>query len=477
MLCEQRKLCNLCKEEKCLSEFHKNARSKDGHANRCKDCIKLLKRYENPFDEIRKLKGSHIHKVLSSIKSLDGEYASGHELRLNYYPFLEDGSAELFEVDTSKYILKYGENEFNLSTKDASPYMKYVEVRVIVSREPATGKEWKYDINEIDETGLLHFIIKVDCEDLKIGDKVRFSNTSNSGRTYVNDAIALKFMDDTQTTYIHNVGYKLEPKKATPLVKRKNSSQGKLSHLKRGSTRKSNNKKFMVVGFIVAIYHFLAENYLLGLFILIICIGVFLVKKRERQKQSLNTRREPNNKFEVNRKFLPGYVTFDIETTGLDPENGDEIIEIAAVKVMHGKVVDTFTSFVKPTKKIPAKITKITGITNQDVSNQPSINKVLPKFHQFVGNNTLVAHNAPFDKKFLEFYSVSKVKNRTEDTLVIARNNLYFEKQNGTLNSFKLGEVARFLGYNIENAHRALDDALAVHFIYEKLIALQQPLE
>ncbi|MEH7140568.1 3'-5' exonuclease [Priestia megaterium] len=170
-----------------------------------------------------------------------------------------------------------------------------------------------------------------------------------------------------------------------------------------------------------------------------------------------------------NRKPYREYIAFDLETTGLYPDKGAEIIEIAAVKVIDGFMVDTFQTLVKPNKSIPQKITKITGITNEDVKESPAVEEALPLFYKFVGHLPLVAHNTPFDKSFLDAYSPVPPKNKTDDTLAIARRKLKKEKREGDIYSFKLEEVASYFGYSIKNAHRAFDDVLAVQHIYEEL--------
>ena len=97
------------------------------------------------------------------------------------------------------------------------------------------------------------------------------------------------------------------------------------------------------------------------------------------------------------------YIVFDIETTGLSPET-EEITEIGAVKLMDGKFVDTFSKLVNPNREIPEKITHLTGITNEMVADAPKIDEILPKFLEFCGNNTVIAHNAKFDVSFIKPY-------------------------------------------------------------------------
>ncbi|NGY85214.1 3'-5' exonuclease (plasmid) [Bacillus megaterium] len=80
-------------------------------------------------------------------------------------------------------------------------------------------------------------------------------------------------------------------------------------------------------------------------------------------------------------------------------------------------------------QKYSAKITKITGITNEDVKESPSVEEVLPVFYAFIGHLPLVAHNTPFDKSFLDAYSPEPPKNKTDDTLAIVRRKLKKEKK------------------------------------------------
>ncbi|MBQ3423121.1 MAG: 3'-5' exonuclease, partial [Romboutsia sp.] len=98
------------------------------------------------------------------------------------------------------------------------------------------------------------------------------------------------------------------------------------------------------------------------------------------------------------------YVVVDLETTGLDPYKGCEIIEIGITEILNNKIVKNYSRFVKPKKEIPTFITEITNITNEMVKYEDSIEQVLPRFRKYIGNRTIIAHNAKFDLKFLNYY-------------------------------------------------------------------------
>ena len=95
---------------------------------------------------------------------------------------------------------------------------------------------------------------------------------------------------------------------------------------------------------------------------------------------------------------------FDVETTGLDPRRGHRIVEIAGVRIEQGKVLaeGAFTSLVNPERDIPLEVSRINNITGNDVIGAPTIMTVLPSFLEFTKGSILVAHNAEFDKSFLE---------------------------------------------------------------------------
>ena len=162
------------------------------------------------------------------------------------------------------------------------------------------------------------------------------------------------------------------------------------------------------------------------------------------------------------------YVVFDLETTGFSAIK-DKIIEIGAVKVVHGEIVDSFSTFVNPERPIPFDITKLTSITDEMVMEYPNIEVILPQFLEFVGDAVLVAHNAGFDVGFIEQncrYQDIEPDFVYVDTVALARVLL------PTLSKYKLNVVAKALDISLENHHRAVDDAGATAEIFVKFVQM-----
>jgi len=95
-------------------------------------------------------------------------------------------------------------------------------------------------------------------------------------------------------------------------------------------------------------------------------------------------------------------VVLDFETTGLSPDQGDRAIEIGAVRIEAGEVVDSFQQLMNPGRPISQFIADYTGITNDMLKDAPSCEEAMGEFHRFMGDSNLLAHNASFDKRFLD---------------------------------------------------------------------------
>lgn len=158
-------------------------------------------------------------------------------------------------------------------------------------------------------------------------------------------------------------------------------------------------------------------------------------------------------------------VVFDLETTGLEATS-NEIIEIGAVKIIEGKISETFTTLIKPKGEISDEITKITGITNEMVQDAYSIEQAMPDFYKFTRGAVLSAYNISFDYSFL-YVAAHKMgynfNNRQIDTMYLARTKL------PGIKNYRLKTVATTLNIPLENAHRAIYDTIATAEVFIKL--------
>ena len=160
------------------------------------------------------------------------------------------------------------------------------------------------------------------------------------------------------------------------------------------------------------------------------------------------------------------YCVLDIETTGLSFRT-EKITEFGAIKIKNGEIIDTFECFVNPEKPIPYEVIKVTHITDDMVRDAETIEQVLPKFLEFIGDDVLVAHNANFDIGFIRHFAELqgyKLNNTYIDTLALARDMFPDYKKH------KLGIIADNLGIRVDVAHRALDDVKTLVKVFEVMI-------
>ena len=159
------------------------------------------------------------------------------------------------------------------------------------------------------------------------------------------------------------------------------------------------------------------------------------------------------------------YIVIDVETTGLDPET-DEIIQIAAIRFSDFVPVDSWITFVKPTRSIPPEAAQINGITDDVVMNAPSIHAVLSSLADFIGKGTpLVGHNLPFDLHFLHNAGAGKMLQgrRRYDTLALSQKTYSSAKYTlEFLTRLKL-QVVRPV------THNAKTDCLATGLLFEDI--------
>ncbi len=165
-------------------------------------------------------------------------------------------------------------------------------------------------------------------------------------------------------------------------------------------------------------------------------------------------------------EFPNKYIAFDIETTGLDPMY-DEIIEIGAIKIENGREVQVFNTLVKPEYEINEFISKLTGITNEVVKKSPSIDEVLSKFIEFIGDSIILGHNVNFDINFiydnLVKFNMKPITNDFIDTLRLSRRLL------PELKHHRLSDLADYYNINAVGSHRSLKDVRMTIEVYNNL--------
>jgi DNA polymerase-3 subunit epsilon len=165
------------------------------------------------------------------------------------------------------------------------------------------------------------------------------------------------------------------------------------------------------------------------------------------------------------------YTVFDTETTGLNPSQGDEIIQIGAARIVNSKLLrqESFEQLVDPRRSIPAATIPIHGIQPEMVRGQPTIDLVLPAFHAFAQDTVLVAHNAAFDMRFLQLKEQQTglaFDHPVLDTLLLSA--LVHPNQD----SHRLEALAERFNVTIVGRHTALGDAMVTAEVFLKLISL-----
>ena len=166
------------------------------------------------------------------------------------------------------------------------------------------------------------------------------------------------------------------------------------------------------------------------------------------------------------------WVVVDLETTGGSPKRGHRVTEVAAVCVSGGRITESYCTLVNPARAIPRFVTSLTGITEAMVAGAPHFHEVAERVSQTLDGRVFVAHNAGFDWRFLSHEMVQATglapRGRQLCTVKLARKLL------PELPSRKLDALAMYFGVEIENRHRALDDAVATAKILLRLIDLAE---
>ncbi|WP_042223612.1 ATP-dependent DNA helicase DinG [Oceanobacillus manasiensis] len=161
------------------------------------------------------------------------------------------------------------------------------------------------------------------------------------------------------------------------------------------------------------------------------------------------------------------FVVIDLETTGHSAVKRDRIIEVGIVVIEQDEIVDSYGTFLNPGKSIPEFISSLTGIKDEDVQDAPTFDQRAEEIAALFENSYLIAHNVPFDMGFLnaEFAAVGMeiLTNPVLDTVELAR--ILYPKAP----SYKLGQLAEYLGIQHEDPHRALSDAYVTAKLFLKL--------
>jgi DNA polymerase-3 subunit alpha (Gram-positive type) len=164
------------------------------------------------------------------------------------------------------------------------------------------------------------------------------------------------------------------------------------------------------------------------------------------------------------------YVVFDFETTGFNAGGGDQIIEVGAVKLCNGEIIDKFSELIDPNRPLPKKITEITGITDEMLKGKPSEEEVIRKFIEWYGSYPMVAHNAKFDVSFLEMayqkYDLGTFNNTVIDTLELSRT----MDSNFSRHSLSALVKRYDIPFDEDSHHRGDYDAEATALIFHKMM-------
>lgn len=156
-------------------------------------------------------------------------------------------------------------------------------------------------------------------------------------------------------------------------------------------------------------------------------------------------------------------VALDVEATGMDPAV-DHMIEIGAVKFRGHSILETFSSLIRPERNVSLSIANLTGLTNDDLTDAPSIHNVMPQVREFIGTAPIVGQSINFDLEMLAAAGLS-FRNRNYDTYELATIML------PDLPSYDLGTIAMHLGIDIQGKHRASDDAETTMLVFNQLLA------
>ena len=161
------------------------------------------------------------------------------------------------------------------------------------------------------------------------------------------------------------------------------------------------------------------------------------------------------------------YIVVDLETTGLDPLQGHEIIEIGVTEIKKDDIVLNYSRLIKPKGIISSFISNLTSITNEMVESEKTLEEVLPKFRAYIGDRVLIAHNAKFDVPFLNYYleemGLAPITEYICTLEMLKMNKKYpLKKKN-------LSTACEYYGIKNIKAHRAYADTHATAQLFLKI--------
>jgi len=178
--------------------------------------------------------------------------------------------------------------------------------------------------------------------------------------------------------------------------------------------------------------------------------------------------------FAEKRPFELPLVILDTETTGLQPWLGHRIVEIGAIRLENGQIVDTFNTLLDPGRSMDPAASAVNGIQDADLIGQPLFSDIAPSLLSFVDGALIIAHNAVFDADFLgmelfiDSYAVPRplvpLQNPWLCTLLLARTSFHFGRNN-------LEYIAQLLGVRKNRAHRALNDVYTTAEVFKRMAA------
>lgn len=171
--------------------------------------------------------------------------------------------------------------------------------------------------------------------------------------------------------------------------------------------------------------------------------------------------------YRANKERQEGYVVIDLETTGLN-SSSDEIIELAAIRIINHEIADQLEILVKTEKGVPKVITELTGITEEILEEKGVVlSSAMEKFCKFIGESAIVGHNIAFDRSFLKEAcrrtNRMNLNNPAKDTLDLARRRI------DDIDDYKLHALADYFQIEAEEEHRALSDCITTFRVFEKL--------